>query len=83
VNDAVLVTTAGRLARVTSWVPLSKVQSLRRVRGPVQQRMHLETIHLDTAGRGVRAALRDRDQREGDEALRELVVLCRRARQAS
>jgi putative membrane protein len=82
VNDAVLVATAGRLARITSWVPLDKVQSLRRVRGPVQQRLRLETIHVDTAGRGVRAALRDRDEREGDDALRELVILCRRARVA-
>jgi len=79
-NDDVVVTRQGRVARITSWVPLEKVQSLRRVRGPVQRLLRLETIHLDTAGRGVRAALRDRDVAEGEQALSRLVDLCRRAR---
>jgi putative membrane protein len=79
-NDDVVVTRQGRLARITAWVPLEKVQSLRRVRGPVQRLLRLETIHLDTAGRGVRAALRDRDVAEGEQALSRLVDLCRRAR---
>jgi putative membrane protein len=79
-NDAVLVATGGRLARITSWVPLEKVQSLRRERGPVQRRLRLETIRVDVAGRGVRASLRDRDIVEGEQALGELVELCRRAR---
>ena len=79
-NDDVVVTREGRVARITSWVPLEKVQSLRRVRGPVQRLLRLETIHLDTAGRGVRATLRDRDVAEGDQALSRLVDLCRRAR---
>jgi putative membrane protein len=74
------VTTTGVLARVTCWVPLAKVQSLRRVEGPVQRRLRLATVHLDTAGRGVRAALRDRDRDEADAALAELVALSRRAR---
>jgi putative membrane protein len=82
-NEAVAVTCGGRLERSTAWVPLEKVQSLRRVRGPVQQRLRLETIHLDTAGRGVGAALRDRDVTEGDAALRELIELCRRARSSA
>jgi putative membrane protein len=67
---------------VTVWVPLEKVQSLRRVEGPVQRRLRLATIHLDTAGRGVRAALRDRDRSEADRDLDELVTLCRRARRS-
>jgi putative membrane protein len=56
-----VVATSGRVARVTSWVPLTKVQSLRRVQGPLQRRLRLATIHLDTAGRRVGASLLERD----------------------
>jgi putative membrane protein len=79
-TDGCVVTTSGRLTRVTTWVPLAKAQSLRLVRGPVQKSLRLATIHVDVAGRGVRAALRDRDRVEADEVLAELVTLCRRAR---
>jgi putative membrane protein len=65
---------------VTYRVPLAKVQSLRRVEGPVQRRLGLATVHLDTAGRGARAALRDLDRRDADEALADLIELSRRAR---
>jgi putative membrane protein len=79
-TDGCVVTTTGRATRVTAWVPMEKVQSLRQVEGPVQRRLRLRTIHLDTAGRGVRAALRERDRDEADAALAELVALSRRAR---
>jgi putative membrane protein len=81
-SDSSVVATSGRLRRVTVWVPLAKVQSLRRVQGPVQRRLALASVHLDVAGRGVHAILRDRDAAEADRALSELVVLCRRARAA-
>ena len=74
------VATSGRLRRVTSWVPLEKVQSLRRVQGPVQRRLRLASVHLDTAGRGVHAVLRDRDAGEADRALAELTGRARAAR---
>ncbi len=74
------VTTSGRFARVTSWVPLRKVQSLRLVQGPVQRRLRLATIFLDTAGRSVHAAIRDRDAEEARAQLAELTVLSRSAR---
>jgi putative membrane protein len=79
-TDGCVVTTSGRLTRVTVWVPLAKTQSLRLVRGPVQRSLRLATIHVDVAGRGVRAALRDRDRAEADEVLADLVSLSRRAR---
>lgn len=79
-TDACAVATAGRLARVTYWVPFAKVQSLRRVEGPVQRRLGLATVHLDTAGRGAHAALRDLDRGDADAALEELIGLSRRAR---
>ncbi len=79
-NEHCAVTTTGRLARVTSWVPLTKVQSLRLVQGPVQRRLRLATIYLDTAGRAVHAAIRDRDDAEARAQLGELTVLSRAAR---
>jgi len=81
-SDTVVVTQTGRIRRVTVWVPLQKVQSLRRVEGPVQRALSLATVHLDTAGRALHAALRDRDRGEADEALGDLVRLARAARRA-
>ena len=79
-SDVCVVTTTGRVTRTTDWVPLAKVQSLRRVQGPVQRRFRLATIHLDTAGRNVHAALRDRDSAEADATLDDLVGLARATR---
>ena len=65
---------------MTDDVPLAKVQSIRQIEGPVQRRMGLRSIHLDTAGRNVRAVLRDRDREEADGLVRELPNRCRAAR---
>jgi putative membrane protein len=81
-NERYAVTTTGRLGRVTSWIPLAKAQSLRLVQGPVQRRLRLATIHIDTAGRNLHSAIRDRDTGEARQALRELTDLARAARQA-
>jgi putative membrane protein len=82
-NQRYAVTTTGRLARVTSWIPLAKVQSLRLVQGPVQRRLRLATIHLDTAGRNLHSAVRDRDAVEARAVLEELTGLARAARRAA
>ena len=82
-TDTCVVTSTGRIRRVTAWVPLAKAQSLRRTQGPVQRGLRLASIHLDTAGRSVHATLRDRDVAEADAALAELVRLARLARAAS
>lgn len=74
------VATSGRLARVGSWIPLTKVQSLRRVEGPVQRRLALATVHLDTAGKNVGAAFRDLDGAESRADLDRLTELARAAR---
>jgi len=79
-NSTCVVTTSGRLRRVTCWVPLEKAQSFREVQGPLQRRLQLATVHVDTVGRGVRAVLRDRDLEEVDRVLAELPVLARAAR---
>jgi putative membrane protein len=81
-SDTCVVTRTGRIRRVTSWVPLAKAQSFRRVQGPVQRRLRLASVHVDTAGRTMHATLRDRDASEADTALRELVRLGRAARRA-
>ncbi|MDQ6773761.1 MAG: PH domain-containing protein, partial [Candidatus Dormibacteraeota bacterium] len=77
------MTSTGRVARVTSWVPLTKVQSLRHVQGPIQRRLRLATIYLDTAGRNMQAAIRDRDADDAGRILAELTGLARTARQAA
>jgi putative membrane protein len=82
-TDTCVATTSGRLRKISCWVPLEKVQSLRRVEGPVQRRLRLASVHVDTAGRAVHATLRDRDSGEATEALDELAELARAARRAA
>jgi putative membrane protein len=74
------VTTSGRVRRVTDWVPLAKVQSVRWVQGPVQRRLRLATVHLDTAGRNIHAAIRDRDTAEAAALIDDLPAWSRTAR---
>jgi putative membrane protein len=76
------VTVNGRLRKTTAWVPLEKVQSLRRVQGPIQRRLGLASVHVDTAGRRVHAIFRDRDAAESARLLESLATLCRAARTA-
>jgi putative membrane protein len=79
-TDTCVATTSGRLRRIACWVPLEKVQSLRRVQGPIQRRLGLASVHVDTAGRAVHATLRDREVAEADNALAALADLARTAR---
>jgi putative membrane protein len=79
-SETCVVATSGRLRRVTCWVPLQKVQSLRRIQGPAQRQLRLASLHLDTAGRSLHATLRDRDVVEVDVVLGELRDLARQAR---
>ncbi len=80
-GGACAVATSGRVRLVTDWVPLSKVQSIRQVEGPLQRALRLSSVHLDTAGRNVHAVARDRDHDEVAHLLRELPDRCRQARQ--
>ena len=82
-SETCVATTSGRLRRATCWVPLEKAQSLRHVQGPVQRRLRLATVHVDTAGRAVHATLRDRDVGEAAAALADLTDLARAARRRS
>ena len=82
-DGSVLAATTGRLKKTTTWVPLEKVQSVRRVQGPVQRALHLATVHVDAAGRGVQAELRDRDVHEADRLFDEVVLQARARRRAT
>jgi len=82
-TDTCVATRSGRLRRATNWVPLVKAQSFRRVQGPVQRRLRLASVHVDTAGRNVHAVVRDRDVAEADGALEELVASARAARRGN
>jgi putative membrane protein len=75
---AVCVT--GRLNRTTTWVPLEKSQSIRRVQGPLQRPLGLATVHVDVAGKRARAEFRDREVDEADHLVAELTTLSRSAR---
>jgi putative membrane protein len=79
-NPAFVLTTSGRLRKVTDVVPLSKVQSIRRVEGPVQRGLSLASVHLDTAGRGIDATIRDREASDCDAIMQRLPEACRAAR---
>jgi putative membrane protein len=77
-THAVCVT--GRINRATTWVPLEKSQSVRRVQGPLQRPLGLATVHVDVAGRRTRAEFRDRTMEEADVLVEELTSLSREAR---
>lgn len=79
-DQLVVKAVTGRLRRVTCWVPLEKVQSVRRVQGPLQRRLHVATVHVDVAGRRVEAVFTDRDEDEADRLVDELAALSRTAR---
>jgi putative membrane protein len=79
-DERYAVTTSGRVRRVTDLVPLAKVQSIRQMEGPVQRQLHLATLHLDTAGRSIHAAIRDRDREECRRLMVDLPEACRVAR---
>ncbi len=73
----------GRLRKVTTWVPLEKVQSVRMISGPAQRILSLATVHADAAGRRVRAEFRDRPAGEAEQLVENLAALCREARRKS
>jgi putative membrane protein len=81
-DERYVVSTTGRLTRVHDWVPLAKVQSVRRAEGPVQRRLRLATVLVDTAGKRFGAALRDADGDESSRDLERLSDLARLARRA-
>lgn len=81
-HDAVTaMAVTGRVRKLTTWLPLEKAQSVRFVQGPVQRRLGLATVHVDAAGKDVRAEFRDRPSDEARHLVDELAALSRDARQ--
>ena len=80
-DSAHAVCVTGRINRATTWVPLEKTQSVRRVQGPLQRPLGLATVHVDVAGKRARAEFRDREVQEADQLVAELTALSRSARQ--
>lgn len=76
-SDELLVVRHGRLRRVLDVVPLAKLQSIRLVQGPLQRRMRLASLHVDTAGRHLATEAAHRD---AAEALRLVDAVSERAR---
>jgi putative membrane protein len=79
-DGTLAVAVTGRVNRQTTWVPLAKAQSVRLVQGPLQRMLGLATVHLDAAGRRVRAEFRERRQEEARALVTELAALSRTAR---
>jgi putative membrane protein len=73
-------TRIGRVRASTVIVPVAKVQSVRLVSGPVQRRLRLATVHVDTAGRRWQASARSRDGAEAYGLLTRIPDLSRQAR---
>ena len=73
----------GRLQQATVVVPLSKIQSLRLRSGPVQRRLRLATLHVDTAGHRWQAAARCREEEEAGRLIWDLSERARQARRGN
>jgi putative membrane protein len=78
-DDGLAVSVVGRIRKVTTMVPLEKMQSVRFVQGPLQRRLALATVHVDAAGH-VRAEFRERPQAQARLLVDELATLSREAR---
>ncbi len=79
-DGTLAVAVTGRVRRETTLVPLAKTQSVRLVQGPLQRWLGLATVHLDAAGKRVRAEFRERQQEQARSLVGELAALSRSAR---
>jgi putative membrane protein len=79
-DDTLAVAVTGRVRRETTWVPLAKAQSVRLVQGPLQRWLGLATVHLDVAGKRVRAEFRERRYEQARALVDDLAALSRTAR---
>jgi len=79
-DGATAMGVTGRIRKVTTWLPLEKAQSVRMVTGPVQRHLSLATVHVDAAGRDVRAQFRDWPASRAARLLEELAARSREAR---
>jgi putative membrane protein len=81
-NRVMAVTVTGRVRKMTVYMRLEKLQSVRLTQGPVQRMLSLASVHGDAAGRWAHAAFSDRQADQARGLLSELADLSRSARSA-
>ncbi|MDQ1624503.1 MAG: putative rane protein, partial [Actinomycetota bacterium] len=82
-DDRVFVARRGRLRRETDIVPHERVQSVRLSQGPLQRRLGLATMHLDTSPGPVHPTAAHRDAGEARRLVDAEVEAALRARGAA
>lgn len=82
-DDRFVVTRTGWLRTSTAVVPLGKAQGLRLRQGPLQRRLGLASLHVDTAGRDIHAVALHRDAAEAARLLTDLADRARLRRTAA
>lgn len=82
-DDRVFVARRGRWRRETDVVPHARVQSTRLTQGPLQRRLGLATVHLDTTRGPVSPTAAHRDATDARRLLDAEVRLARNARAAA
>ncbi|HEX2361341.1 MAG TPA: PH domain-containing protein [Jiangellaceae bacterium] len=81
-NDRVIVVREGVFHRTFTVVPHAKTQSVRLSQGPVQRRLALATVHVDTTPGPVDATIRHRPQEQARRIVEDQAVRSRLARKA-
>lgn len=79
-NGSCAVSVAGRVRRLTEWVPLGKVQSIRYVQGPIERALDLASVQLDVAGRRTSVRWWHRDASDMGHLMSLLPAECQVAR---
>jgi putative membrane protein len=82
-DDRVFVARRGRFRRETDIVPHERVQSVRVTQGPLQRRLKLATMHLDTSPGPVKPTAAHRDAVEARRLVDAEVDAAHRARGAA
>jgi putative membrane protein len=82
-DDKVFIAKRGRLRREIDIVPHERVQSARLSQGPLQRRLGLATVHLDTSPGPVQPTAHHRDAQDARNLLDAEVKLARQARAAA
>jgi putative membrane protein len=79
-DDRVFIARRGRLQREIDVVPHERVQSARLTQGPLQRRLGLATVHLDTSPGPVHPTAHHRDAKDARDLLDAEVALARASR---
>jgi putative membrane protein len=79
-DDKVFIARRGRFRREIDVVPHERVQSARLTQGPLQRRLGLATVHLDTSPGPVHPTAHHRDAQDARNLLDAEVELARRSR---